>query len=82
MTVNLDKHDVKSKKENVKTKFSAKAKEKKNRSEGWDWLEVLLDCSFMFMKVIWYVISFIGHGILYILRGIGHAFHHLFDIFD
>jgi len=72
MPVTIDKHDVKKKKENMKKSFYSK--EKKNRSEGWDWLEVLLDCSVMFGRVIWYVISFIGHGILYVLRSIGHAF--------
>jgi len=82
MPVTIDKSDVKNKnkKENVKARFSSK--EKTNRSEGWDWLEILLDCSVMSGRVIWYIISFIGHGILYILRGIGHFFHHLFDIFD
>lgn len=40
------------------------------------------DCTMFVLSFIWHTISFLGRGIFYVARGVGHALHALMDIFD
>lgn len=40
------------------------------------------DCTMFVLKFIWHTISFLGKGLFYVARGVGHILHALMDIFD
>lgn len=40
------------------------------------------DCTMFAIKCIWYTLAFLGKGLFYIARGIGHVLHGLMEIFN
>lgn len=76
------KHN-KTKKENVtfSSKRTLKREEKPNYG-GWAWADLLIEVPWFILKGLWFVIELTGHIIWVLLRGIGHALHHIFDIFN
>lgn len=40
------------------------------------------DCTMFVLGFIWHTIIFLGRGLFYVARGVGHALHALMDIFD
>lgn len=40
------------------------------------------DCTMFVLKILWHTLSFLGRGLFYVARGVGHALHALMDIFD
>lgn len=85
MNVQPEYKENKTKKENVtlsSKRTTKKEEEKKPNYGGWVWADVLIEAPLFILKGLWYVIELIGHIIWIVLRGIGHALHHIFDIFN
>lgn len=81
MNVQPDYKDNKTKKENFKLSPKRTFK-KEEKNEYGEWAELLTEFPFFILKGLWYIVELLGHIIWLFIRGIGHALHHIFDIFN